>query len=568
MVMPRYQRAGVALSGMPQITTIALQESARTNQSLAQQMDRVSNFAFRQAEVQAEVEGREYGALNAPTAQQLQDAVRSGQDVTKMLPGDQSTVFGRAARGTALDAISTQFELEARKSIVDLQAQFENGDIGLDDLETNMSALVQQQTDIVRRINPIAAQKFSASVGVISNSAYLSAAKEQAKRNRADYKIQVSSQLDVLTRNAETIVRAGPTISEDGSIITVDEKINTLRDQIAFAAQELDDPEFYNAKIGELDAAVTQAKIGVVMDEALEAPAAALNILSGNGSFQDPEVQATFASMTNQDRRELLTQVQDALSKRFSLESASDASMTRKRGQRSAELQAQITGFQLNGDLENAQASLEELRIVDPSAWESKSLALTTTPGVDNAEVVQGLQRLSTNRQLTMQLIDDAYAAGNLTTSTYKSFMNDISQQRNQKYNKAVDWLKSNRGVPEGTVLNFNLVQQAADREVAQIKVELLEALNEDQSIDPFKFVQDRVKELEEEGSSGRNAALRSQAQSVAEELRVLMPGASAQQLLERLQTDPSFYPNEQRRNNAIDNLLPILIDLEANNNG
>jgi len=107
-------------------------------------------------------------------------------------------------------------------------------------------------------------------------------------------------------------------------------------------------------------------------------------------------------------------------------------------------------------------------------------------------------------------------------------------------------------------------VQKAADREVAQIKSALIEKLIEDPSIDPYQFVTEEVARLEEEEGDLANAALRQQAFKLGETLRTQMPGATAQELLDRLNSDPNFYSNPQRRQNAIDNLLPLLIQLEA----
>lgn len=549
---------------MPEVTTVGLQQAARTTQALTQNLDRLASFAFRQAEVEAQVKGAEYGALNAPTQKQLDDAIAAGEDVTQIVPGDTSTVFGRAARKTALDALSTEFELQAREEIVKLQTDFENKALDLDGLQQGLSTLVMEQTDIMRRISPQAATRLSASLGVASNSAYLAAAKDAAKEARTDQEIRYRAGVDLYIRNAESIVRAGPTVGEDGAVVSVDDKINALREQIAIAAQEIDDVEFYEAKIGELNTAVAQAKIGVVMDEALTKPAAALKIITGDGRFEDPEVQATFESMDNADRRNLLVEIQGALSTQFSLESAADSKRDRQRQDRSVELQAQITGAILSNDFDQANTILEELRTVDPAAYESKAEVLASPAGVDDTNVVISLRRLSLNNKLTQQDVDGAFSSGKLSLSSYKTFMTDLEQQRNQAFNRAIDWLKVNRGMPEGTLLNFNLVQKAADREVGQIKGALIEAMIEDPSTDPYQFVKNEVARLESEEGSLANSALRTQAFALGETLRSQMPGASAQELLDRITSDPDFYPNPQRRQNAIDNLLPLLIQLEA----
>jgi hypothetical protein len=549
---------------MPQISTVGLQEASRTSETLARKMDQVSNFAFRQAEQAAKEEGRRYGALNAPTTQQLEDAIAAGEDVSELVPGDTGTTFGRAARGTALKALATRFETNARQEITNLQAQFENEEIGLADFEESLTALVGQQTDVLGQASPIAAQQFSAATGVVANSAYLSAAKTQAQRNRTDYEISLRSNMDTLVRNAETIVRAGPTIDENGEVVTVDQKVNMVRDELRLAAQEIDDPSFYQAKLDELNEAVTQAKVGVVMDEAMLKPARAFRILTGEGTFEDEEVQATFESMSASERRILFGEVNTALADKDARDRRADARNDRRRAERSEELQARVTAAMLDGDDDAAEAALSELRTVDPSAWEQKSEAYNTEPGQDRPDTVVRLRRLSLNSELTQQDVDRALADGELSLQTYKTFMTDLEQQRNQRYNKAIDWLKSNRGVPEGTLINYTAVQRAADREVAQIKTALLDALNEDPSLDPYTFVQNEVQRLEQQGGE-TDALERKRAESFAAELRALLnePNATAQDLYDELSANPDIYPNERLREDGLTNLLPLLIKIE-----
>jgi len=565
MAMPRYRRQGISIAGMPQVSTAGLEQSARGAQALSQQLDRVSNFAFRQAEVQATEEGREYGALNAPSQQQLEDAIAAGEDVSQLLPGDTSSAFGRAARGTALDAMAMQFETNAREEIVRLQSQFENQEIGLDEFGSQMTSLVSQQTEVLKQASPRAAQKFSASTGVVTNSAYLSAAKTQAKRNRDDYEIQLRSNFDAIVRNAETIVRAGTTIDENGNEVTVNQKINALRDELTFAAQEIDDPEFLQSKLDELNSAVTDAKVGVVMDEAILKPATAFRILSGDGKFDDVEVQATFESMDNRERRLLFDSVNDALSEKDARDSRADARANRNRVKQSDDLQAQFTAALLNGNDDEAQSVLDTLRDVDPSAWERKTMVLTTDPGIDKAEVVTNLRRRSLNSDLTLQDVDEAYNEGNLSQATYNTFLKDLKHQKKANYSKAIEYLRSERGVPEGTYVNFGPVQQTADNEVAQIRADLILALDNEPNLDPLEFVKKEIANLVEEKGSTANAALRQQASRLAAELRIKLPGASAQELLNQLQSNPEIYPNPRKRRNAVENLLPVLIEIEAN---
>lgn len=564
--MPVYQKAGIQLAAIPQMTTVGIQESARTAQTLSSALDRLSSFAFKQAEIGAQIEGREYGALNAPTAQQLQDAVSAGKDVSQIVPGDKTTVFGRAASEAALSSLTSAMELEARKSIVDIQAKFEAGEIDLPEMQTRLENLSLAQTEVLRQVSPMAAQKFSASIGVTANSAYLSAAKTEASNNRKDLEITYRAGVDTYIRNAETIVRAGDTIDDSGQVVTVDQKIQSIRESILVAAQQINDPTFYQTKLNELDAAVTEAKIGVVMDEAMLQPAAALGVIRGEGKFQDPEVQATFASLKNEERRELFTQIQSALSTQYGLDSAAEAANERKRTKRSEELQAQFTGHMLNGNNVAAESILRQLRDVDAKAWEAKKEVLATTPGIDDKQTIANLRVLSLRNQLTYTDIDTAFRRGKMSMTSYKEFMGDLEQQRNQAYNRAITFLKESRGLPDVPLFNAKGIDRKAQQEVAGVKTALIEALAEDPSINPLQFVKERIAEIEAAGAGAANVALRQEADRVADELRISLnlPNASAQELLNALQANPGAYPNQQRRTNALENLLPLLIQIES----
>ena len=110
----RTRRANMQLYA-PQEVAAPAQAIARGMGQLSNSMDRMSQFFAEKASMEAEIEGQQYGARNAPTAEQLQDAFQSGEELE--LPGGFGTVFDRAARKAALDITQTEIEFEARKRI-------------------------------------------------------------------------------------------------------------------------------------------------------------------------------------------------------------------------------------------------------------------------------------------------------------------------------------------------------------------------------------------------------------------------------------------------------------------
>jgi hypothetical protein len=560
--MPRYRKIGVGVSQMPTVSTVGLQQASRTSQSLAQAMDRIAGFAFKQAAQQAEIEGREYGALNAPTPQQIKDAMARGEDVEQLVPGDKSTIFGRAARQYGLDKITTQMEMQGRKSVTEYQAAYESGDISLDQLELGLETVVSQHSTLLKQISPIAAQKYSATMGVVSNSAFLAAAKQEAARNRADQEILSRNSMDTIIGQTETIIRGGDTLdAESGTLITVQDKLRILEQGLVAAAQDIDDPEFYQTKYKEFQEAIKQAKINIVMDVAKQNPGQALLKVRKGKGFNDPEAQKVYAEMTNEEKRELEKSIEAAYRDELSLESAEETRKERQRKEDAGKISAEITSLMLDGDRAGANAKLEELRKVDPDTYETKAKVLATEPGINDPSAIVTLRRLSLINKLTEADIDNVYTEGKMDNATYKEFMSDLENQRNQKYNKAVDFLRSNRGLPDRTIINFSATQRRADQEVAAIKSDLIEAIDSGDQLaldNPLQWIKSAIKDLEEAGGDAANVAKREAAQTTLAELRALTknPEMDAAAAIRYLQDDNrKWFTNEALTAAALANL-------------
>lgn len=564
MAMPRYRRQGVRIAQMPQITTAASQEAARTSEILSKNMDRVSTFAFNRAEQVAKVEGKRYGALNAPSMEQLQDAAASGKDVEKLVPGDTSTVFGSAARSSALEAMTLRFESKAREEITALQSQFENQEIDLDTFGSSLTSLVDQQTDVLAEVDLLAAQKFSAAVGVAGNSAYLSAAKTQAKRNKNQQEIEAIGAVDQLITQLPDIVAAGPTVDENGETITVDQKIEFYRSEILSVAALLDSPEFAQSKLDELNRAATEAKISVVLDTAMENPALALRVGSGEGSFEDTEAQAAFESLSSDEQRDFFDQLNIALSEQDSIQERQEDIESDRVAQRTQTLTDDFNEARLNRDFDAATNALDTLYEFNREKALELREVIETQPGIDDPETISQLRILRLNNELTMEEINKAYVAGKLSVSSENEFINSLGKQRQADYRDAVTTIKRLRGLPDRMILNNSIVQRQADQEVADILLALDEAKDKDPTIDRVAFVKEQHRLLEEQGGSS-SSLTRQRGIEVRNNIRVRlnMDGASAQQVYNEVANREDFFANEQMRESSL-NALQALIDLNG----
>ena len=117
----RLKRGGLALR-VPQVEFAASKVEAQGFANLARSLDSMTNYFLREAEQKAQIEGAEYGALNAPTQKQIDDAYLRGEEIE--IPGDQNSVFGRAARKAALSIASDEVSALASKELANVEGIF------------------------------------------------------------------------------------------------------------------------------------------------------------------------------------------------------------------------------------------------------------------------------------------------------------------------------------------------------------------------------------------------------------------------------------------------------------
>ena len=67
-------------------------QAVQTMNVLSSNLDRMSNYFFKRAEVIAEIEGEEFGSANTPSVDEYQKAIDAGDD--PLAKFDRTTKFG------------------------------------------------------------------------------------------------------------------------------------------------------------------------------------------------------------------------------------------------------------------------------------------------------------------------------------------------------------------------------------------------------------------------------------------------------------------------------------------
>ena len=169
-VFKPYQSIGERFQKTQMPQGLALQEGRRTMAVLSQAMDRMTNFALRQMETQAKIEGAEFGVENAPTLKMLQDANAENTDVFEQF--DTSTVFGRAAKDAAIAVLENDVYVTATEHINDTVFQATLNKTEPSALRDSLDSIIMGYEGILSPTAPALAKKLTARLGLSAASQF------------------------------------------------------------------------------------------------------------------------------------------------------------------------------------------------------------------------------------------------------------------------------------------------------------------------------------------------------------------------------------------------------------
>ena len=173
---------------VPRVSFAGAEAQARGLGNLAQSLSRMSDFVSRQAQSAAAIEGAEYGARNAPTAKQIEEAATDGASLE--LPGDQTTVYGKAVRKAALSIASDEITALASDKVTRINSIFNAhlegtmseaqeaealsgigiNDFSVDSFATALDTVAAGYGSVLDEQSPAVARKFRAEMGISNNA--------------------------------------------------------------------------------------------------------------------------------------------------------------------------------------------------------------------------------------------------------------------------------------------------------------------------------------------------------------------------------------------------------------
>ena len=501
--------------------------------NIAQQSGRIASFLNKAAAPIAKSEGKTFGALNAPTIEQIETARQLGQKVT--LPGDPSSfsIKQRAARAGALAVVEDRFEMRGRRQLtqVTLDAAA-NPDITPGQFGLMLDEIVKNHTEAMLPISPSAAAKVSASLALAANSQVQTFARNFATKElkkRKDESLQdVNTILDdleatIFSHGGETT----PDIVTSEKPVALNKKLSVHLGRIRTRLEQGGHSESkIKSTLTTAASRISDAKVAVVSDYA-NSPEFAQDPLGAQKQLDagtlPTRVQTILDSMNPAERVEANKALAGAISRRQNAILIEQNVTTQQNKNLKSQAETDFSDGYVVNDLEIMQTAAALMSAVDGSKADAMQKVIDSRAGAteDDQVALQELDTLRANRNLTFGAI--AKMAGRLKNGTLGKYIGQIKDQIDETMQAAEDDLKGEfqpslgiplstlKGVRRDNTIKYQKAIQSLTR--ARRAFEMLPADDplKQKLFDPQALVSDIITQTKRDVLNAKRASLKTQ---------------------------------------------------------
>ena len=428
--------AGVQVATDSPVSRIEIQGYS----DLAARMDQLSGVAFKYAFQKAETSGLTYGALAAPTAEQVEIAREVGRPITAAdLPGDPNSIsfYQQAARKGAVAVVEDRIESAGRRALTEaILAAASDPATTPEEFGLNLDNIVKEYSESMEAISPGSAAKVSASLALIANGQAVSFSRtyatEQAKLRKNEAISEVTPRIEIMKGIIEGY--------DPNSDVPLDDllaaQLEVLENKLVVGKVTQTQ---INVAIAKANKEISEYKVAVIAEwastgENIESPTASLHRLD-KGTLP-PHIQSLWDSMDPleiTDARKAILSAGEAIQRRMELdirrqEVENETSEIRILRIFNNALQLSLQLGEPSEHRETAELQIVEMDILDPDRAQKMRERLEAKfgrPIISNRRQVEGLAVKYSNRVLTIKDVMDA----ELSSEDFQTWIDKIRGQ-------------------------------------------------------------------------------------------------------------------------------------------
>ena len=486
---------------------------------LASSLDRLSSFFLNQAADKARIEGAEYGAENAPTPEQINEAYASGEELE--LPGDDTTVYGRSVRKAALAIADDEITALASNRMSNLAQAF---DIALNDETMTDERLAKLAAD--NDVTDFSPQSFADALDTI-NAGYAAVLDENApgvaRKFRAQAAITANSKFNtyleayVKKENERQEAKFYQTQENVFSVTVVSDflkgeqgllRLEKLREERTRKSVSFVTGSEIKTFQDNMDATQKTAAMQVLTDAtfAQPDPVGIISAVQGNklGGDKIPigvRNSVQLLKSMGMSNSEIAKELRTLRSEQINFEENEQANVNAKAQQALPQLKADVITAMGKGDNEAFKTAIDALRQNHPE--EAANLEQTFIEAgrrrtVSDPDVRNALVNLISSAELSFDNVAAAVANGTLSNKDIEYFQGEANKIENEEFSETAAFMRGLFELPtnytaiKDTDPNFQKAQIFA-RLRGKLERRLTEARQLGQNYDAFAIANELI---------------------------------------------------------------------------
>jgi hypothetical protein len=462
---------------IPRLDRADVKESQAQLTTITSALDRVSDFAFKKANEQAEREGLQYGAENQPSAEQVMAAIEGGKSPQELF-AEPGTTFGNAARKVQAAQLRNELEVKVRNEFSRLSGMVDAGSFNLKDVQTQIKAITDGYGRAISSISPEEGLRFRASAGSAGAPVYAKAA------DRA-YKIYGEG----VKANADDLISQTPTIIADLMRVEKDpvllaERILVERQRVFDIAAQTNDPQFFAEKRADFD----RALMGAIVDYTAS-PDFAKTPVEGLRRMQAGDFGQLDRVMTRVNKDKLIKMYVDRNGE------------VATAWKRTSELNASVNADQMNAIQDqfyagkiSGQQVLNQARALGITLPDEQRKALITGEGPGANAMMYGQFESLADRQAVGESYFDNLANNKVITWKQANDLKKIVRNDNPEMTRAREFIRNSLGVPDMMAPGFGQEKKTVADLTTQLQTQQQQARANGEAFNPFEAAQILVK--------------------------------------------------------------------------
>ena len=512
----RYESKGLALK-MPTVDFTFEKNRSNNLSNLSSNLDRMAQTFYSNAVQTAKIEGAEYGALNAPTEQQLLDASESNTELDFV--GNNDSVFGRYARTATLEATSDKLTLMAKQSMSSIILKGKMNSTDPSEVAKELDSVTSGLSDVLDNESPVTAKKFKATMGIYANAEYKTYASKYITDKQAEFKTTWTLNFDsTVNVNLPKLIEAGITtkiptdIKQDGKTVYKNEQVVTTKEVL----QKIKDKLFSTRPVGttsaeilarslQFDKAVLQSAKDIVNEAVFknEDPYKMLKLIKDNKLDKLPlSVRSAFSVVGGEDKNLLKKVAQDAYDDSIKeIETKiSHQNILRQENIRIVEINASTALLNINSAqaVKDYQKEMDLMLKLDITKYKEMRDLLKENPTLSYALYSSGATFDKVSRKfdelnvdLTQSELNTFLLTKKLSKDDFDEFTKKLSARSDKEFNRTLTEARSKLKVPFSILGNSSVMKSWQYNTLKNIEEGMYKARRTDPAFIASKWLDD-----------------------------------------------------------------------------